>query len=54
MWPMTLSIPKYKETFVIVLVDKYCAILELSSPAINIIKKFNPKKLVRKTSKSSV
>ncbi len=30
MWPMTRPLPKYKETFVIVLVDKYCCILELS------------------------
>lgn len=28
MWPVTLSIPKYKETYVITLVDKYFAIME--------------------------
>lgn len=28
MWPVTLSLPKYKETFVITFVDKYCALAE--------------------------
>ena len=30
MWPFTLSMPKYKETYVIVLVDKYCAIMDFA------------------------
>ncbi len=30
MWPLTPALPRYKETFVIMLVDKYAAILELS------------------------
>ncbi|URZ16081.1 HDIG domain-containing metalloprotein [Clostridium felsineum] len=29
MWPLTLKLPKYKESFVVVFADKYCAILEI-------------------------
>lgn len=28
MFPLTLSLPKHKETYVIILVDKYCGLLE--------------------------
>ena len=28
MWPVTLSLPKYPETFILTLVDKYCAFEE--------------------------
>lgn len=28
MWPITLPFPKYKESFIITLVDKYCALHE--------------------------
>lgn len=28
MWPLTIKLPKYKESFVIVLVDKYCTLME--------------------------
>ena len=28
MWPVTLSLPKYKETYIITLVDKYSALQE--------------------------
>lgn len=28
MWPLSLAFPKYKETFAIILVDKYCAAFE--------------------------
>lgn len=28
MFPLTLAIPKYKETVIIILVDKFCAIME--------------------------
>jgi len=28
MWPITLRLPKYKETWLIVAVDKYCAFME--------------------------
>lgn len=39
MWPFTLSMPKYKETYVIVLVDKYCAIMEFFAPYISKLKR---------------
>lgn len=29
MWPLTLRIPKYKESYVVVFADKYCAIIEI-------------------------
>ena len=28
MWPLTLKLPKYKESFIITFVDKYCALSE--------------------------
>lgn len=28
MWPVTLNFPKYKESYIVTLVDKYCAIQE--------------------------
>lgn len=28
MWPLTIKLPKYKESYIITLVDKYCAISE--------------------------
>ena len=31
MWPVTFSTPKYLETFVVTLVDKYCALKEWSN-----------------------
>ncbi len=30
MWPLTLKIPKYAESYVIVMIDKYAAVLEMS------------------------
>lgn len=39
MWPLTLKLPKYKESYVIVFVDKYCAVLELISPKYQKLKK---------------
>lgn len=32
MWPVTLPFPKYKETYIITFVDKYCAVLEFFIP----------------------
>lgn len=29
MWPLTLKLPRYRETFVVLMVDKYCATMEL-------------------------
>ncbi|GHU52114.1 hydrolase [Clostridia bacterium] len=39
MFPCTLKLPKYKETFVIIVVDKFCAIMEF------LAKKSCPKKI---------
>lgn len=33
MWPMTKKMPHYKESYVIVIVDKYCAALEYFAPS---------------------
>ncbi|MBR3970567.1 MAG: HAD family hydrolase [Ruminococcus sp.] len=41
MWPVTAAFPKYTETYIITLVDKYCAVLEFCLP------KF--RKIIRKT-----
>lgn len=29
MWPLTIKLPKYKESFIVTLADKYCASMEL-------------------------
>lgn len=29
MWPLTIVLPKYKESLVVMLVDKYCALMEM-------------------------
>jgi uncharacterized protein len=29
MWPLTFKFPRYKETFVVLIVDKYCAFMEI-------------------------
>ena len=48
MWPLTKRMPLYKESFVIVLVDKYCAVLEFCIPgAIRLFRKlFRRKKAI--------
>lgn len=30
MWPLTLSLPRYKESFVVLMIDKYCALMEIA------------------------
>ncbi len=46
MWPLTLKMPRYAESYVIVCVDKYIAIIELSQFVIDKVKgKFRRKKL---------
>lgn len=32
MWPMTRPLPKYSESYVITVIDKYCAVLEFCLP----------------------
>lgn len=34
MFPMTFALPKYKETYIITFVDKYCAVLEFCIPKV--------------------
>lgn len=29
MWPLTIGLPRYKETFVVLMIDKYCASTEI-------------------------
>lgn len=29
MWPVTIGFPKYKETYIVTIVDKYCALMEV-------------------------
>ena len=35
MWPMTIILPKYKESYIVAMVDKYCAIMEYVMPLFN-------------------
>ncbi|MBP3242419.1 MAG: HAD family hydrolase [Ruminococcus sp.] len=43
MWPVTRPVPKYRETYVITVIDKYCAILEFCVPQ---LKKASPARIV--------
>ena len=35
MWPLTIRLPKYKESLIIVLVDKYCSMMEITMYRLN-------------------
>ena len=41
MWPMTLRLPRHRETFIITLVDKFCAVAEV---AVSVKSRFKRKK----------
>lgn len=43
MWPLTITLSKYRETYIVVAIDKYCAIMETFSFG----KKNNPHRLKR-------
>ncbi|MHC9000559.1 hypothetical protein [Enterococcus bulliens] len=45
MWGATIAPPKYKESYIVTMVDKYCAIKEAATPVTKMIKE----KLLRKT-----
>ena len=45
MWPLTLSFPRYRESYVITFVDKFCAVAEVTASAVN----FSKSKLQRHT-----
>lgn len=32
MWPLTLTLPKYKESYIVILMDKYCCLIETFYP----------------------
>ncbi|MCR5601065.1 MAG: HD domain-containing protein [Ruminococcus sp.] len=34
MWPATRPMPRYKETYIITIIDKYCAVLEFCVPRV--------------------
>ena len=34
MWPVTRPMPRYKETYIITVIDKYCAVLEFCVPKV--------------------
>jgi len=35
MWPLTISLPKYKESFIVSFVDKYCSLAEITKGKVN-------------------
>ena len=44
MWGATVALPKYKESYIVTFVDKYCAIKESMEPMTNRLKKGFKKK----------
>ena len=44
MWPVTKKRPKYKESYIIVVVDKYCAVLEVCLPKLKKLARFCKKR----------
>lgn len=38
MWGATIAFPRYKESYIVTMVDKYCAVQEALSPALSQIK----------------
>ena len=44
MWPLTIAFPKYKESYVVTLIDKCCSFVEAVLPVVN---KLNLKKAYR-------
>ncbi len=52
MWPLTLHLPRYKESYIVVMIDKYCALIEiLSFRRHSNIKKLRKLLLYQKSSK---
>ena len=47
MWPLTVKLPKYAESYVIVAIDKYSAMLEISMHLGNVMKR-KAKKITRR------
>ncbi len=39
MWPITKNFPRHRETFVITFVDKFCAVAEIATSAVNHVRK---------------
>lgn len=44
MWPMTLQLPKYAESYILTFVDKYCALIEFLLPQPRILRNWLRKK----------
>lgn len=39
MWPMTVVLPKYRESYIVSFVDKFCAIKEYITPVVELVKR---------------
>lgn len=44
MWPLTISLPKYKESYIVTFVDKYCATLEIIKTLKRFFKIYNKRR----------